>query len=207
MSLITTILINNHLKLNVYRGTNGQYYNLEIINEYRSTSDYIPVNYDIHFPLDWATDHDYNSEYSEDLVQSPGPYHCLYCRDYGYYNGVFIGYCCNCAVIYNYQRGNGFMEYGIELSYDNSEQDDYINNENSVWKSYLNGVSLNDIGDMPLNEEHKIYKDLPELIPMDYNEQESEFNEEEYDLDYDYSEEDAEESRELRKIDKLMERF
>jgi len=209
MSLITSIFINSYLKLNVYRGTNGQYYNLDIINENSISSDYIPVNYDIHFPLDWATDHDYNSQYSEDLLNSPGPYHCLYCKDYGYYNGVFIGYCCNCAVTYNYQRGNGFLIHGIEISCDNSEQDDNINNENSVWNSYLNGVSLNDIGDISLKEEHDIYKDLPDLIPIEINNQESQINEEEEEYDYlDFEDSDYDSERDYYcKLDKLMERF
>lgn len=69
-----------------------------------------------------------------------GPAQCLNCLDYGCINGVFIGYCMNCA-IYSYEgsRGRGFMNVGVE-------SDDTIGmGFPSVFDTYLKGVDIHAI--------------------------------------------------------------
>jgi hypothetical protein len=59
------------------------------------------------FPLEWATAHECGT----------GPKECVNCAYYGSVNGVFIGYCANCAQnAYKGSRGLGFLGDGIEVS-------------------------------------------------------------------------------------------
>jgi len=94
------------------------------------------VQYDIHFPLLWALE-----PIKDEKGFIYGPSDCSNCLGYGSYRGVFIGYCLNCAKIYGYERGNGFITHGVECSEgDNREA------KNSVWNTYLKNVKLEDIG-------------------------------------------------------------
>ena len=93
------------------------------------------VAYDIHFPLEWAI-HPKRSH--DNFVSCPSD--CNNCLEYGSYNGVFIGYCLNCATEYGYERGNGFETYGVERSGDGREE------KNSIWNTYLKNVKLDEIG-------------------------------------------------------------
>ena len=71
----------------------------------------------------------------------------------GYYNGVFIGYCVNCAFICNYKRGNG-LEYGIEREHER------LDTKNSIWNLYLQNLSsLIEVGDrqLLLDYDYKTY--------------------------------------------------
>jgi len=99
------------------------------------------ITYDRHFPVEWAMN---PRELDDDF--SCCPTDCLNCLDYGSYNGVFIGYCANCAQVYDYQRGNGFIHSGIE------EEGEGVDEKNSVWNTYLKEVSLNKIGFLPKEE-------------------------------------------------------
>lgn len=81
------------------------------------------------FPKMWATSH----------VPETGPGECENCNFYGSWNGVFIGYCMNCAdYVYEYQRGHGFIDHGEE-----------VNNEDipqlRAMDTYLYGVELDEI--------------------------------------------------------------
>ena len=96
------------------------------------------IVYDRHFPIEWAMN---PKKIDNDFTC--GPTDCLNCLDYGSYNGVFIGYCANCAQEYDYQRGNGFVDYGEEFKHEG------FYDENSVWNTYLKYVSLNEIGFLP----------------------------------------------------------
>ena len=65
-----------------------------------------PLKIDFHFPLHWNADHH---------IHKSGPDHCDNCYEYGMYNGVFIGYCVNCAeYVYHLKRGLGMKGKGIE---------------------------------------------------------------------------------------------
>ena len=93
------------------------------------------VAYDIHFPLEWAI---HPKRFDDNYASCPSD--CNNCLEYGSYNGVFIGYCLNCARAYGYERGNGFETYGVERSGDGREE------KNSVWNTYLKNVKLDEIG-------------------------------------------------------------
>jgi hypothetical protein len=94
------------------------------------------VQYDIHFPLHWALD---PKQLENDYVC--GPSHCNNCLEYGSYHGVFIGYCLNCAYEYGYERGNGFLTYGVECSEGYGREP-----KNSAWNTYLKNVDLENVG-------------------------------------------------------------
>ena len=110
--------------IQIKKGNKGQYY---IFNN---------IKYDIHFPLEWAAN---PKICDDDFICDPS--HCKNCFDYGYYNGVFIGYCANCAQEYDYERGNGFIHSGEEI-----EKKSLLYQKNSAWNTYLINVSLDEIG-------------------------------------------------------------
>ena len=84
------------------------------------------------FPIEWAKNH----------LPKTGPKECQNCYYFGSWNGVFIGYCANCAVYtYNGKRGRGFIGLGKENNYDEVE------NYTSVFDSYLKNVEMDEIGD------------------------------------------------------------
>jgi hypothetical protein len=86
--------------------------------------------YHENFPVEWAM---CPKEYT-------GPSQCGNCLDYGCINGVFIGYCANCAIYdYDGSRGRGFMDVGVE-------SDDTIGmGFQSVFDTYLKGVDIHAI--------------------------------------------------------------
>jgi len=58
------------------------------------------------FPVEWAKNH----------YPDTGPLECWNCEDYGCVNGIFVGYCANCAqYVYEGERGRGFFDHGVEL--------------------------------------------------------------------------------------------
>lgn len=85
--------------------------------------------YTLSFPLNWATD----------PLPNTGPKNCTECKLYGSWNGVFIGYCGDCAEKYNFKRGNGFIETGIER---NSVE------PTSARNTYLKYIHPDKIGDI-----------------------------------------------------------
>ena len=153
------------------------------------------IAYDRHFPIEWAMN---PRELDNDFTC--GPTDCLNCLHYGSYNGVFIGYCANCAEVYDYQRGNGFIDSGEEFKHEG------FYDENSVWNTYLKYVSLNEIGFLPKEEDDEYFKRFQILrdeeeedeIPWmnckidcsdEYDEDEEKFEpiyHYNYDYDYDY---------------------
>ena len=91
------------------------------------------------FPTEWATCH----------LPGTGPKECLNCASSGSWNGVFIGYCTNCAIIeYNYMRGSGFIEIGEEYK---------IDHKNSATNTYLHGIEWDDIGDIYFMDSMQIW--------------------------------------------------
>uniref|UniRef100_A0A6C0K4B1 Uncharacterized protein n=1 Tax=viral metagenome TaxID=1070528 RepID=A0A6C0K4B1_9ZZZZ len=84
------------------------------------------------FPEEWVLDH----------FPDTGPRECENCAYYGSWNGVFLGYCANCAInAYNGERGHGFIDIGRE--YDTSCDMDAI----SVFDTYLKNVLPDEVGD------------------------------------------------------------
>ena len=84
------------------------------------------IHYHSMFPREWAESH----------LEDSGPENCENCEHFGSLNGVFIGYCGNCAdAVYNGNRGRGIRETGVEF--------DSIGE--SIYDTYLSGLTL-DIG-------------------------------------------------------------
>ena len=171
MTLIAVLPLTLEKKVNIYQGSNGKYFNIEDIKE--NPKPLFPIYYDIHYPLDWIFDESYL--YDDDgKICGTGPLHCSFCKEHGYYNGVFIGYCERCAAEFN----DGERGYGLNILNNNIDDIDK-ENSNSIWNTYLKDVNLNEIGDTNLNEEREIYKDMPDLMsssndeysnPMEFDE-------------------------------------
>jgi len=84
------------------------------------------------FPEEWATNH----------LPSTGPDECQFCREFGFWNGVFIGYCGACAQFtYNGTRGRGFVSIGVENS------NDFIDKYPSIFTTYMSNYTLENVGD------------------------------------------------------------
>lgn len=84
------------------------------------------------FPENWV----------EDFLEGTGPKECGNCAYYGSWNGVFLGYCANCAqYVYNGERGQGFIDFGKECDYNPEVCGP------SVFDTYLKGLMPDDVGD------------------------------------------------------------
>jgi len=123
------------LKQQVFAGDKRQFYS------------YDEELYTATFPFEWAENH----------LPGTGPKECGNCACYGSWNGVFIGYCSNCAHYqYNGERGKGFIDYGTE---NNSEE---LANFVSVFDTYLKGVDLDDVGDKDFIDTVRVMRDREE---------------------------------------------
>jgi hypothetical protein len=208
MSLIATIAYTDEIKINVYQGTHGKYFNIE---DNKKDPFLIQINYDSHFPLNWIL---YEKTFYEGFeCKLTGPVHCKYCRDYGHYNGVFIGYCSRCADQFNWSRGCGFLiapdqPPGVEIKtyMKTNIHGCFIldhDKKNSMWETYLKGVTLDQIGDTKLAEEIELCKDMPELIPNDYEDvdqdQEDDIHDEQNIRYWEYMQELEDEQYEIEK--------
>jgi hypothetical protein len=84
------------------------------------------------FPENWV----------EDCLEGTGPKECGNCAYYGSWNGVFLGYCANCAqFMYNGERGHGFIDIGKECDYNPEVCGP------SVFDTYLKGLCPDEVGD------------------------------------------------------------
>lgn len=99
--------------------------------------EYKGYKYPINFPEEWILN---EKEYTGR--------ECANCMGngadgYAMWRGVILGYCCNCAREYDYERGPGFYCYGREMLYKCPEK--------SAYETYLKGVNLEEIGDLSVN--------------------------------------------------------
>jgi len=212
MSIIAILNLKENINIEILQGSCGKYYRI-LENNYNL----LAINYDIHFPLEWALFK--NSFLINGEIYNTGPNYCKNCQFYGFHNGVFLGYCMNCAEVFNFTRGNGMTDLYKEVD-ENMVAFDLTNfkKENSIWNTYLKDISLNEIGDEKLKEEYEMYKDLPDLISIkeendeendnksNYSQQFLDSDEEnDYEVDNYYINEDEDEDEKLNsKIDKLM---
>jgi len=132
-------------------------YSVEIKKCQGSYGEYYSVNgtnYDIHFPIDWV----FQTPVSDSMIPPCfGPEECNLCAEYGYYGGVFIGYCLHCAKHADFKRGNGMISSGVEM--DQVEADRLgvpieYKEENSMWNVYMQTAELSQIGDEELLNKH-----------------------------------------------------
>ena len=91
------------------------------------------------FPENWV----------EDCLEGTGPRDCGNCSCYGSWNGVFLGYCANCAqYVYNGERGRGFIDIGKELRGEDAAADaEFVLDGPSIFDTYLKEVLPDDVGD------------------------------------------------------------
>ena len=107
--------------------------------------DYPPAQIDAHFQEKYLYDYCwYHENFPQDWAfchkDGTGPGQCSNCSDVGCVNGVFIGYCANCAIYdYNGLRGRGFIDVGIECSDEDALQ------YTSAFDTYLKDVDINSI--------------------------------------------------------------
>lgn len=136
--------MNTPESVTMYTGTYGNYYEMG------------GIYYDVNFPTNWAKEHDKKeTEY--------GPIKCLNCFYFGHYQGVFVGYCLNCAEhLLNYERGYGLQD---EFCTENEAIDIIDAPLNSMWYKYMNNLPLYKIGDKDLHE--KLQKEKDEIEQYD----------------------------------------
>ena len=132
--------MNTPESVTIFRGTYGNYYKM------------CGIHYDVNFPTYWAKEHNKKKT-------KYGPINCLNCFYFGHYQGVFVGYCINCAeYLLNYERGYGLQdEFCTERDF--KTVDDIEAPLNSMWYKYMNNLPLYKIGDKDLNELHQQEKD------------------------------------------------
>jgi hypothetical protein len=178
-NLILSFNYTNEIKINIYQGSHGKYYNIEDNTEENKLHPLPTINYDIHFPLYWIFD---EKTYYDDEAepQLTGPINCKYCRLYGHYKGAFIGYCARCAEQFNWLRGCGFLiapdqEPGKEIKTylkTTCHGDTFIldhNKEDSMWETYLKGITLDKIGDEHIESNYYNLKNLEKEKENDNN--------------------------------------
>jgi hypothetical protein len=103
--------------------------------------------YSIHFPKKWAKDH----------AEGTGPKMCENCEHHGSWNGVFIGYCANCAPhIYEGTRGRGMIGIGREFN------EEHVREYPSMKETYFKNVNLDDVGDTWIFDSRLYLEDLGE---------------------------------------------
>lgn len=116
--------------------TMAQFNPKEFVYHYRSGK---PAYYSYDGELYCGT---FPEKWAENFLEGTGPKECGNCAHYGSWNGVFMGYCANCAqYYYNGERGRGFIDIGRECDYN----DDMC--RVSAFDTYLKGVSPHDVGD------------------------------------------------------------
>jgi len=104
---------------------------------------YAEEKYSVRFPLQWATNH----------ISKTGPNDCAECKCNGSWNGVFIGYCSNCAItMYEGHRGRGFSYPGVENTADEVL---YID---SMFTTYLRNLCLDEIGDKNIEDTQSLLR-------------------------------------------------
>ena len=101
------------------------------------------------FPRIWAKNHKYGT----------GPKNCEKCNYIGLWNGVFIGYCVNCAInIYKGERGRGLIDYGVE------NKKETVLKYPSIFTTYLNNVKQEDVGDIRFVNSALLLKERQQIL-------------------------------------------
>lgn len=85
------------------------------------------------FPINWIATQDART----------GPNYCEKCRTHGMVNGIFIGYCKDCATnVYHNKRGNGFEVKDGIITEHNNEYNERTSLLNTIY--YLIKENFND---------------------------------------------------------------
>ena len=148
------------------------HYNAYGLASYYSYDDKL---YSIHFPKKWAKDH----------AERTGPEMCENCEYHGSWNGVFIGYCANCApYIYQGTRGRGMIDIGEEFN------DECVQQYPSMKDTYFKNVNLDEVGDKNIFDSRLYLENLGGTTEPDEQNEKNETvdDDEENDDDYDSDE-------------------
>ena len=104
--------------------------------------------YSVYFPEKWAVE----------PIECTGPECCASCQEYGFWNGVFIAYCYQCAVhSYHGKRGRGMVGCGVEANYADTMHIP------SMFETYLKDVDLDTIGDINIEDTRKRLNDVSNM--------------------------------------------
>ena len=101
-----------------------------VLGETNNYYSYNGILYTITFPYEWAKKH----------IATTGPEECLNCKKYGFYNGVFVGYCYNCATDYCDARRKPFCSASVQA--------DSLDNENKP--CWMIGIPWQNVGKIEL---------------------------------------------------------
>ena len=85
---------------------------------------YEPVDYENYYMIEsYKYAHDFTKEWAQNHMEGTGPEQCGNCYCYGSKDGVFLGYCLNCAKYdYNGERGPGLdLEAEVDGSAESEE--------------------------------------------------------------------------------------
>lgn len=155
--------------------------------EFRDFGSYYSYDNELYtkqFPKEWILEME---------TDNTGPKFCGNCSKFGSWRGVFVAYCCNCAIdTYKGERGPGFIYNGIERC-----------QENSIFEigGYMEGTNFSEIGDIDFNPDDILDESQNPCVPDDlelkdgvfkYNDELFEYDEEEITTEEEYDEEDNE---------------
>ena len=110
---------NNDIELKYFSGSSGECYV------------YGGVVYTEQFPIDYL---------KCDKVLRTGPVYCENCITYATWNSACIGYCTNCASVYDGDSGPGFSSYGVDILIND------MTTKYGAFQTYLKDVKLSSIG-------------------------------------------------------------
>ena len=98
---------------------------------------YKGFKYHLNFPNEWILNEEYDTgRQCSNCIGTHG-----YNDGYACWRGIILGYCANCAWIYNGNRGRGFYGRAVE----------FIRNDNvgdSVFDTYLKNIDLENTGNI-----------------------------------------------------------
>jgi hypothetical protein len=97
------------------------------------------------FPNEWTLSHE----------PGTGPEQCTNCTTFGTHEGQFIGYCANCATVYEGARGRGFIDVCTELVSEETVQ------WASVFETYLHHVDFARFSEDILDVDQSDHNEVP----------------------------------------------
>jgi hypothetical protein len=101
------------------------------------------LKYHLNFPDEWILDE--LPETGRECANCVGEETCR--KGFAMWRGIVLGYCSNCAVIYEGKRGPGFYGHGVE---------DFMEFTVSAYETYLANIDLETLGDLAENPEDTI---------------------------------------------------
>jgi predicted house-cleaning noncanonical NTP pyrophosphatase (MazG superfamily) len=132
------------------------------------TKEYEGFTYHANFPQEWIENE--LPETGRDCPNCVGENH----DGYAMWRGIILGYCGNCAMVYEGKRGAGFFCHGVELK---GGTINYV----TAYELYLGEIDLDKLGDLAANPEDTMesHEETKRVVDED----------DEYDMDDYYADE------------------